>query len=128
LGNGSLEKQLRAEISRRNLDAYVELPGWQESLSYMKVTDLLLATSYYEGYGRQIIEALAAGVPVLSTDVGVAREAGAIVTTEKDFVDALNKWFTNGPRTAELTNYPYQSFEEYVEKYCADIEAAVTLI
>jgi len=90
----------------------------------MEVADLLLVTSQYEGYGRQIIEALAARVPVLSTDVGVAREAGAIVATEQNFADSLKQWLTNGPRDASLKNYPYKNFEEYVEKYCADIEAS----
>jgi glycosyltransferase involved in cell wall biosynthesis len=72
-----------------------------------------------------IVEALAAGKPVLSTDVGIAREAGAIVATEKDFATVLAEWFKNGPRTGELKNYPYKTFEAYVRAYSDDIAACV---
>ncbi len=42
--------------------------------SYYKTADLFLLTSNYEGYGRTIIEAMAAGCPVVMTDVGIAGE------------------------------------------------------
>jgi len=87
--------------------------------------DLVLVPSKYEGYGLVIVEALAAGKPVLSTDVGVAREAGAIITKESEFAEALTAWFKNGPRHGELKVHPYKSFEEYVEAYCSDIASCV---
>jgi len=93
--------------------------------SLYKSVDLVLVPSTYEGYGLVIVEALAAGKPVLSTDVGVAREAGAIVTTQDRFADALAEWFRSGPRTGELKNYQYRSFEEYVGMYCEDIRTCV---
>ena len=125
LGGGSEEQELRRLANKLGVADRVEFPSWQEPLSYMKVADLLLVTSRYEGYGRQIVEALAAGVPVLATDVGIAREAGAIIASEKEFAAALTQWMANGPRKAELKDYPYRNFEEYVEKYCADLEAAI---
>ena len=45
--------------------------------SYYKTVDLFLVTSLYEGYGMTLVEAQAAGCPIISTDVGVAREVGA---------------------------------------------------
>lgn len=92
-----------------------------EPAQLYKTTDLVLVPSKYEGYGLVIVEALAAGKPVLSTDVGIAREAGAIVTTEEKFSDALAEWFRSGLRMGELKNYPYKSFDEYVQAYCEDI-------
>src|SRR3989344_5733828 len=89
-----------------------------------KMADLLLAPSRYEGYGMAIVEALASGTPVLATDVGVAREAGAIIAAEDDFAKALTEWHENGPREGKLTNYPYRNFEEYVRAYCKDIESS----
>jgi glycosyltransferase involved in cell wall biosynthesis len=92
---------------------------------YYKSADLVLVPSVYEGYGLVIIEGLAAGKPVLSTDVGIAREAGAIVTSPEKFADALAEWFKSGPRTGELKNYPYKNFDEYVRAYAEDIRACV---
>ncbi|MEK9153954.1 MAG: glycosyltransferase family 4 protein [Patescibacteria group bacterium] len=91
--------------------------------SLYKAVDLVLVPSKYEGYGLVIVEALAAGKPVLSTDVGIAREAGAIITTEEKFADALSEWFKNGPRTGELKNYPYKNLDGYIQAYCDDILA-----
>ena len=122
LGEGTLKKELYTLAQRLGVGEYVEFPGWQDPLSYMKVADLLLVTSEYEGYGRQIVEALAAKVPVLSTDVGIAREAGAILTTQKDFGQALAEWLINGPRTAMLEHYPYKDLGEYVDAYVEDLK------
>lgn len=93
---------------------------------FYKQADLVIVPSKYEGYGMVIIEALASGVPVLSTDVGIAREAGAIVTTEDHFADALTEWFKNGPRIGELKYHPYRDFEEYVSQYVGDIASCNT--
>lgn len=72
---------LRAQIESFD---FVKVVGWaKEPAGYLKGADLFLNTSLYEGYGRTLIEAAAIGVPIVTTDVGVAREvvgdAGAIV-------------------------------------------------
>jgi len=121
LGTGQLDKELHELAQALGVGEWVEFAGWQEPAEFLGMADLALVTSQYEGYGRQIVEALAAGVPVLSTDVGVARETGAIVVKERDFENALQHWLATGPRTGEFKNYPYKNFKDYVEKYCADI-------
>ena len=73
LGSGSLEKKLKK--SAAGLE--IEFPGWQDPAAYLAEADVVLSTSKHESYGASIIEALAAGVPVVSPDIGVAREAGA---------------------------------------------------
>lgn len=42
--------------------------------SYYKTADVFLSTSLYEGYGMAMVEAHAAGCPIVSTDVGIAPE------------------------------------------------------
>ena len=86
----------------------------------------MLCPSKYEGYGLVIVEALAAGKPVISTDVGIAREAGAIVVREEKFVEALKEWFVGGPRVGELRDYAYKNFDEYVRAYREDIAACAS--
>lgn len=80
LGKGSLEGALRAKAH----GLAVEFPGWQDPVSYLAAADVVLCTSQHESYGMSIIEALAAGVPVVAPDVGVAKEAGAIIKTRSD--------------------------------------------
>ena len=125
VGSGSERLSLQHFAKRLNVAERVFFEADAEAASYFKFVDLVLVPSKYEGYGLVIIEALAAGKPVLATDVGIAREAGAIVTTEEQFADTLVEWFRSGPRTAELKSYPYRNFDEYVRKYCDDIKRCV---
>lgn len=54
---------------------FVRCLGKVENVAgYFKGADAVLATSWYEGYGMVLVEAALAGVPVVTTDVGVAPE------------------------------------------------------
>ena len=127
VGTGNERALLEKTAHRLGVEERVFFEGETDSAPYYAVADLLLMTSDYEGYGLVIVEALAAGKPVLSTDVGVAREAGAIVAPAEEFDCALNEWFRSGPREGHLAGYPYANFDEYVAAYCADIVACTKL-
>ncbi|MFA7302340.1 MAG: glycosyltransferase [Candidatus Paceibacterota bacterium] len=86
LGAGRLESALRK--AAKNLP--VEFPGWHPPEAYLAVADVVLSTSEHESWGASIIEALAAGVPVVAPDVGVAKEAGAVVVSRKDLARAVH--------------------------------------
>lgn len=124
VGTGSELDYLRKLAAELQIQERVFFEGEQESAPYYKLANLVLVTSRYEGYGLVIIEALAAGKPVLATDVGVAKEAGAIVAHESDYAHALKTWLTTGPFTASLAPYPYTDFADYVSKYVEDIASA----
>ncbi len=71
-GNGEIDK-LKALIADRGLDQYFNVIGWVSGdLKYklMKESDLLLLPSHNEGLPIAILEALSAGLAVLSTKVG----------------------------------------------------------
>lgn len=108
LGEGPLEASLRSEARTLGIEPYVRFEGFQDPAGYFPTTELLLVTSDYEGYGMALIEALAAGVPVLATDVGVAREAGALVTSSDRFAEALTQWLAGdrGRGVLQLQGYP----------------------
>ncbi len=124
LGEGSEYTLLERLVTKLGLDTRVFFEGFQDPAPYYALADILLVPSVYEGYGQVIIEALAAHKPVLSTDVGIARESGAIIAAPEAFSAALKAWYENGPKTGTLTNYPYASMEDYVQKYCDDIASA----
>lgn len=85
LGSGSLE----ASIQKQACNLPVELPGWQDTKQYLQIADVVLCTSKHESYGASIIEALSAGVPVVAPDVGIAKEAGAIIVPVSELGDVV---------------------------------------
>lgn len=79
-GDGTLKDKLKKLAHKLDLTEMVVFLGWQEDLvSLYKTADLFLQTSFYEGYGLSLVEAVVAGCPVVSTDVGVAKEFGVSV-------------------------------------------------
>ncbi len=117
-GDGPKREDLEREVRELNLDENIKIEGWSMDLaSYYKTADLFLLTSDYEGYGRTIIESLAAGTPVVSTDVGCAKEAGAILT-EHDSEDIAKKIidFIENPKKTDF-KYQYLKKEDYLEKF-----------
>lgn len=81
-GDGPERQRLEAQVSARHFTkGSVFFAGWQEDVSrHFQYAGCYLLTSNYEGYGRTVAEALAMGVPVIMTDVGIA---GDIVQNEK---------------------------------------------
>lgn len=124
VGTGSERAHLERKVHELHVAGRVFFEGERDAAPYYAIADVVLVTSRYEGYGLVIIEALAAGKPVLATDVGVAREAGAIVA-EGDYAEALQRWFETGPRSAGLHSYSYRDFDDYVAQYCRDIASLV---
>lgn len=86
LGSGAMDVEIRS--AARGLP--IEFPGWQDPVSYLETADVVLCTSWHESFGASIIESLAAGVPVVAPDVGVAEEAGAIVVPYKKLAEAVH--------------------------------------
>jgi glycosyltransferase involved in cell wall biosynthesis len=112
LGSGPLEGSLRALAQEYGVAEAVSFPGWRDPVEYLQSAELLLSTSAYEGYGMAIVEGLASSVPVLSFDVGVAREAGARIV-EGEFSEALLNWLS-GPRArGVLTLATYKDENDY---------------
>lgn len=94
LGAGRLEPDVR----ERAHELPIELPGWRDPKPYLQTADVVLSTSRAEGWGANIVEALAAGVPVVAPDVGIAREAGAIIAERSRLADAVIEALRSGVR------------------------------
>ena len=73
LGEGPLRRKLEALIARHELDERVSLPGHAPRLeTWLVQADAFILSSDYEGVPAVVIEALAAGVPVIATDSSAA--------------------------------------------------------
>ena len=84
LGEGELEPVLRSEALRLGISNMVTFAGFAENpYKYMARADVVVMSSLYEGFCNVILEALACGVPVISTD----HETGAreILAPDTDY-------------------------------------------
>ena len=71
MGTGPLRSQLERQIEQLRLTGRVHLLGWVDDLiTAMAALDVFVLSSHYEGLGVVLLEALALGLPVVSTRVG----------------------------------------------------------
>lgn len=115
LGSGSLEKDIRAAVKKKQLSEWVELPGWQATPVFLAQAHVVVCTSREESWGGSIIEALAAGVPVVAPDVGIAREAGATIVEHKELAQKTLEILRSGVRGQLLLHLP--NAEEWATKW-----------
>lgn len=103
VGSGSLESALKNLTKKLRLENLVKFEGWQENIApYYKTADLFLITSRFEGYGATIVEAVACGLPVVSTDVGVAKEMGATIIHDFSKLGELVEKYLSSPVKLEI--------------------------
>ena len=71
VGQGELEQVLKAEVVKRNLDAHVRFLGFRSDvLALLWLFDVFVLPSLSEGLSMALLEAMAAGKPVVATKVG----------------------------------------------------------
>ncbi len=74
-GDGPLLKDLQALVNECGLSENIVFCGFIEDMaSFLKEIDIFVLSSHYEGFGIVLIEAMAAGLPIVATDVGGVRE------------------------------------------------------
>ena len=71
IGEGHLKDYLIKEINKRGLQKNVILGGFCKNLpETLNALDIFVSASLYEGFGVAIAEAMACGLPVITTGVG----------------------------------------------------------
>jgi glycosyltransferase involved in cell wall biosynthesis len=75
VGYGALEGDLRSRTAGLGLDGIVTFAGERDSAEVIGAFDVYVQPSLYESQGLAILEAMAAGVPVVASDVGGVRDA-----------------------------------------------------
>ena len=92
IGDGPLHNSLCQDVKRMKLEDAVCIPGLTDTPEqYYSVSDVYVQSSHREAMPLSVLEAMAAGLPVISTDVGglrdVVKDNGIIV--EDNNPDAL---------------------------------------
>ncbi len=73
IGSGPLEKELNEKIREYDLSGRVRLMGQlseQKKLQVLRASDVYVSAAKHEGFGIVFLEAMEAGLPIVSTDVG----------------------------------------------------------
>ena len=69
LGEGDQREELKTLVEQLELEGCVSMPGFvDDPYSYMKAASVFVLSSRWEGFGNVLVEALACGAPVVSTD------------------------------------------------------------
>ncbi len=103
LGEGEQEAALRAHADALGIASRIRFEGHVADVRpYLAQADALLCTSIYEGYPAVLIEALAAGVPIVSTPCSIALPE---ILTHESFGAVV------GPHPADLAAVPEEGID-----------------
>ncbi len=92
----TLERQIATLFPLNNSNPVIKIIHWTDDVpSYMKSVDIYALSSNYEGYARVIPEAMASGLPIVTTDVGCVGEVclhneEALVVSVNDVIGFTN--------------------------------------
>jgi glycosyltransferase involved in cell wall biosynthesis len=129
LGEGSLKQKLNNQVKDLGLENDVDIVGFVEDpFLYMKKSDTFVLSSLWEGFGNVVVESLALGMQVVSTDclsgpseILCDGEFGQLVPI--DNVDALSLAMLNSVKKPIPKNKLIQRSKDFiVDKIAAEYQ------
>ncbi|MDP3729366.1 MAG: glycosyltransferase [bacterium] len=139
IGDGPEKEKLMVKCQMLHVAGNVVFEPWTSALtSYYKSADAYVLSSNYEGYGRSVIEAMAAHIPIIMTDVGIAGDMlideldGSVVPVGdiKGIRDALEFFIQNPEKRRAFADEalkivdslkPKAYYEELYKKYIIEM-------
>ncbi len=123
IGGGEEESTLKEQIKSLGLQEQIQLLGTiprTEVLDYLSKGKIFLHTSEYESFGYVFLEALAAGMHIVSKPVGIAETDTnwAVETTEEGLYSALeNKLLLEAITSSFIKNSIENTVKAYLKVY-----------
>jgi glycosyltransferase involved in cell wall biosynthesis len=120
VGDGEDRDKISSHVQKSGLSKRVKLMGFQnaEQLSeLLNMSDLFLMASFYEGWPTSMIEAIACGIPICTTNFGSAEE---IVINDRIGTIAKDRNpenFVCKMKEAILINFDEQVHAQEMKKY-----------
>jgi glycosyltransferase involved in cell wall biosynthesis len=103
VGKGPLRNELERCSKALNIESNVAFAGEREDVpELLQTMDIFVMTSLYEGLPNAIIEAMAAGLPVIATDVGGNSEL--VINRETGFLCRSNDAKALAEKVVSLIN------------------------
>jgi glycosyltransferase involved in cell wall biosynthesis len=132
------EDQIIETIRAHGLETRVTLPGQSSRVhEYMQAADFFVSPSEYEGFGLAVVEALACGLPVVVTSVGIApeiirhgvngflfppKDRQALVPAMEECVAQRSRWEEIGRRAREsAVRFDRQTVFDQYATLCAEL-------
>jgi glycosyltransferase involved in cell wall biosynthesis len=119
VGDGEELETIQQMVNECEYTSDIHLLGHRSNpFPYMKKARVFGLTSIYEGFGNVVVESLACGTPVVSTNCGGPEEILAtselgLISNQNDisgFVQALSKKLAEEPDRSALINYASSRF------------------
>jgi glycosyltransferase involved in cell wall biosynthesis len=119
IGDGSLKNDC-LELSHA-LNANVIFAGWlsnEEAISYLQESSVFLQTSKWEGLPYSVLEAFAAGLPVVASDIKSHRDIfrdnylGFIAQNKKEYCDYVVELLNNVDLANQISEANKKKLEE----------------
>jgi glycosyltransferase involved in cell wall biosynthesis len=122
VGKGDLNINLRMQALQMSTNGKVKFLGWREDIDdILPVFDMLVLPSLNEGMGRVLVEAMAAGKPVVASNVGgipdLVRdgETGYLVppADEKALADGIQKLLEDPGKAWEMGQHGKKHCQQF---------------
>lgn len=117
LGDGEDRKKLESYIEENNLEENIQILGFKENpYAYIKNSVATVLTSLSEGFSLALAESVILDTPIISTDVGIAKEliekynCGTLINyDEKELADVLLKYMEQTDNCREKQHFDIEN-------------------
>ncbi|MFP4698137.1 MAG: glycosyltransferase [Eubacteriales bacterium] len=129
VGGGSLKQEYEKLAKKLEVDDRVKFLGIRKDVPRIfKTSDIVIVSSHWEGFGLVAAEGMAAGKPVIASDVPglseVVRGAGVLFEkgSQKELIDNINSFLNNKAQYYKITEKCLERSNRYnikrmVEEY-----------
>ena len=125
-GNGSLAEELKDFVEHLQITEYVEFVGVAEDWHKKEYNDAMyILSSDYEGMPNSLIEAMALGIPSISTDCPCGSPREIIENGVNGFLVPVNNPITLSEKMAEIIKIPADRFYNATRTILTDYSTEV---
>lgn len=123
-GEGNLKTKIEKYICENNLSENIKLPGIVDDIiSEIKDSSLFILSSNYEGMPNALMEAMALGIPCISTDCPCGgpralinnKENGLLINVgdKKELIDSISYLLNNSKNAEIMANKAKKKMQNY---------------